>query len=123
VGKVAGERFIAAIEPWHGNELVVYRKGEHGWKRIVIDDSLIEGHTILTADLDGDGSDQIVVGFRGGGGSVRIYTADLKGSWAKSVLDKAIPANACTVADLSGHHGPDIACIGGSSLKWYEHLR
>lgn len=122
VGRVAGERFIAAIEPWHGNELAVYRNGEQGWKRVVIDDSLIEGHTILTADLDGNGSDQIIAGFRGGGGSVLIYTADLTGSWAKSVLDKAIPANACTVADLSGHHRQDIACIGGSLLKWYEHL-
>ena len=123
VGNVAGERFLAAIEPWHGNELAVYRHEQGAWRRVVIDDSLMEGHTIITANLDGDASDEIVAGFRGGGGSVLIYKADSKGSWSKSVLDNAIPANACAVADLSGRHRSDIACIGGSLLKWYENLR
>ena len=72
-GKLGSERFLAAIEPWHGNELAVYRHEQQGWKRLVIDDSLMEGHTILTADLDRDGRDEIAAGFRGGGGSVLIY--------------------------------------------------
>jgi hypothetical protein len=122
VGKVNGERFMAAIEPWHGNELAVYRQGERGWKRVVIDDSLREGHTILTADLDGAGSDVIVAGFRAGGGSVLIYKADSAGTWSKSVLDDTIAANSCIVADLSGRKRPDLACIGGPLLKWYENL-
>jgi hypothetical protein len=123
VGSLGGERFIAAIEPWHGNEVAIYRKGRQGWKRLVIDDTIVEGHTIITVDLDGDGRDEIVVGFRGGAGSVLIYKADSSGTWARSVLDNAIQANACTVADLSGHHRRDLACIGGTLLKWYENLR
>jgi hypothetical protein len=123
VGKLGSERFLAAIEPWHGNELAIYRLSGRGWKRTLIDDSLVEGHTIVTADLDGDGRDEIIAGFRGKGGSVLIYTADAKGRWSRSVLDNAIPANACAVADLSGRHHSDLACIGGPLLKWYENLR
>ncbi len=122
IGKIGGERFMAAIEPWHGNELAVYRHGPQGWKRLVVDDSLVEGHTIVTADLDKDGRDQIVAGFRGGGGSVLIYQVNSEGNWSKRVLDNGMPANACAVADLSGHHWQDIACIGGALLKWYENL-
>jgi hypothetical protein len=123
VGKLGGERFLAAIEPWHGNELAIYRRSGQNWKRTLLDDSLVEGHTIVAADLDGDGRDEIIAGFRGNGGSVLIYKPDSKGNWSKSVLDNAIPANACAVADLSGRHQSDLACIGGTLLKWYENLR
>jgi FG-GAP-like repeat len=122
VGKLGNERFLAAIEPWHGNEVAIYRHDRQGWNRTVIDDSLVEGHTIIAADLDGDGRDEIVAGFRGKGGSVLIYKADSKGIWSKSILDKEIPANACAVADFNDDHRPDLACIGGTVLKWYENL-
>jgi aldos-2-ulose dehydratase/isomerase family protein len=123
VGKLGSERFLAAIEPWHGNEVAIYRHSQQGWMRFVIDDSLRQGHTIVAADLDGDGRDEIVAGFRGNGGSVLIYKADSKGIWSKSVLDNGIPANACAIADLSGNHRQDLACIGGTLLKWYENSR
>jgi hypothetical protein len=123
VGKLGNERFLAAIEPWHGNELAIYRRSGQVWRRIVIDDSLVQGHTIVTADLDGDRRDEIVAGFRGNGGGVLIYKADSKGAWSKRVIDNAIPANACAVADLNGDGRPDLACIGGAVLKWYENLR
>jgi FG-GAP-like repeat len=119
-GHLGRERFLAAIEPWHGNELALYTRGERDWSRRVLDESLVQGHTVATADLDRDGRDEILVGFRGAGGSVLIWSADAKSVWSKSVLDTAIPANACTVADLNGDGRPDIACIGGSVLKWYE---
>jgi hypothetical protein len=38
-------------------------------------------------------------------------------------LDNAIPANACAVADLNGDGRLDLACIGGTLLKWYENVR
>ncbi len=49
VGRWNKERFIAAIEPWHGNQVVVYSKSGRSWNRTVIDDSILDGHTILTA--------------------------------------------------------------------------
>ena len=120
VGKLGRERFLATIEPWHGNELAVYRREGGRWTRTVIDNSLVQGHTILADDLDGDGRDEIIAGYRGNGGSVLIYKADPRWSWSKIVLDSKIPANACAVADLNGDARPDLVCVGGSLLKWYE---
>ena len=57
VGRVSGARYIAAIEPWHGNQVAVYRQHGGSWLRRVIDDSLADGHTIITADLNGDGNE------------------------------------------------------------------
>src|SRR5262249_9489148 len=38
VGHLGRERFLATIEPWHGNQVVVYRLDAGAWKRHVIDD-------------------------------------------------------------------------------------
>jgi hypothetical protein len=106
---------------------VVYRQEAGHWRRRVIDDSLFDGHTMWTADLDGDGNDEIIAGFRGGKHSVFLYHAeDARGErWSKQVLDDGgIAAAACAVADLNGDGRPDIACIGSATanLKWYENL-
>jgi len=127
VGKLGKERFLAAIEPWHGNQVAVYRGSGTAWQRVVIDSSLVDGHTIQTADLNGDGNDEVIAGYRGQGHSVYIYSAeDAAGTrWSKQVLDQGgMGAAACAVADLNGDGRPDIACIGtaGANLKWYENL-
>jgi hypothetical protein len=122
VGHLKRERFLAAVESWHGNQTVIYRQKKGGWNRHVIDDSLVEGHTILAADLNGDGRDEVVAGYRGRGHSVFVYYAR-GSSWSRKVLDNGgIAANACAVGDLNGDGRPDIACIGGATanLKWYE---
>jgi hypothetical protein len=130
VGKTGKQRFLASIEPWHGNQVAVYvppakpaGKGVNvEWTREVIDDSLQDGHTIQAADLDGDGKDEIVAGYRGPGRSVNIYYYNGR-SWHRIPLDKGgIAAAACAVADLNGDGRPDIACIGSATtnLKWYE---
>jgi imidazolonepropionase-like amidohydrolase len=42
--------FIAAIEPWHGNQVVVYRRVRSGvYARQVIDTAVVDGHTLVTA--------------------------------------------------------------------------
>jgi len=124
VGQLNKRRYLAAIEPWHGNQVAIYRENSGQWQRRVIDDSLRDGHTILTADLNGDGSDEVVAGYRGKGVNV-YYAQDPQGErWSKQVLDDSISAAACAIVDLNGDGRPDIACIGSSTadLKWYENL-
>ena len=124
VGHSGKRRFLAAIEPWHGNQVSIYNELKGVWKREVIDTSLVDGHTIVTADLNKDGHDEIIAGYRGEGRSVYIFSEN-KGKWTKAVLDKGgIAAAACAVADLNGDGRPDIVCIGSATtnLKWYENL-
>ncbi len=124
VGQLGSKRFICSIEPWHGNQVVVYQKENNKWERNVIDDSFKEGHTIFTADLNNDGNDEMIAGYRLEGGSAFIYTADDGEGlhWTRHSLDNKISAAACAVADLNNDGKPDIAIIGSASndLKWYE---
>ncbi|HKE22655.1 MAG TPA: VCBS repeat-containing protein, partial [Bryobacteraceae bacterium] len=85
------------------------------------DTSLTDGHTIATADLNGDGRDEVVAGFRGGDRSVYVYYS-AGDKWNREVLDKAMGAAACAVTDLDGDKKPDITCIDSSRLKWYRNL-
>jgi hypothetical protein len=125
LGHLGHTRFLAAIEPWHGDQVTIYREGSRAWSRQVIDRSLVDGHTIVTADLDGDGRDEVIAGYRGKGRSVYLYSAkDKRGdAWEKTILDDGgIAAAACVALDLNGDKRPDIACIGSATtnLKWYE---
>jgi hypothetical protein len=116
-------RFLAAIEPWHGNQVAIYTEEKAAWARQVIDSALVDGHTIVTADLDGDGVDEVVAGYRGKGRSVYIYRAANKTGtkWTREILDDGgIPAAACAVADFDRDNHRDIVCIGGNLLKWYR---
>ena len=128
VGKVAGRRFLATIEPWHGDQVVVYLPGEQGklWNRKVIDPSFHEGHALACADLDGDGNDEIVAGYRGPGTSLFVYHAsDSSGSrWERQLLDSEMAASGVVIADMNGDGRPDIIAIGASTgnVEWYENL-
>jgi hypothetical protein len=126
VGRLAKERFLATIEPWHGNQVAGYRRDGEAWARQTIDETLADGHTVLTADLNGDGNDEVIAGCRGGPRSVYIYYADDSAGrrWTRQTLDGDMPAASCAVGDLNGDGRPDIACIGSATgtLKWYENL-
>jgi hypothetical protein len=124
VGKLGKERFLATIEPWHGNTVAVYTMQNKEWTRQVIDTSLVDGHVLLTGNFDGNDKDAIIASYRGRGTSVNLYRNDGK-QWVKSVLDEGGMAGAgCAVGDLNGDGRADIACIGTSTanLKWYENL-
>ncbi len=125
VGQLGKTRFLAAIEPWHGNQVSIYRQKGTEWSRQVIDASLVDGHTILAADLNGDGFDDVIAGFRGQGRSVYLYHADDPAGekWSRRALDDGgMAAAACAVADFNNDGRPDIACIDSTRLKWYENI-
>lgn len=117
--KTKSGRQLAAIEPWHGNQVVIYEGRGDTWdRRTVIDDTLNDGHTIQSGDLDGDGFDEIVAGYRRAG--VNVYWHNGTG-WSKVVLEqKAMGASGCAFAHLNADTRLDLACLGGGRLKWYE---
>jgi hypothetical protein len=126
LGRLGAQRFITAIEPWHGNRVVVYRHGKDGWPRQMIDDTITDGHALVVVDVDHNGRDEIVVGQRGGERSLILYTASANGDvWTRRVVDQGGMAGAgCAAADLNADKRPDIVCIGSATanLKWYENL-
>ncbi len=121
-GHLGKDRFLAAIEPWHGNKVAIYTEKNGHWERSVIDDSLLDGHTIQTADFDHDGNDEIVAGSRGQPHSVYLYTYDAGAKkWTRSDLDNGgMAAASCAIADLNGDGRADVACIDSGHVKWYE---
>ncbi|MEP6764670.1 MAG: PQQ-binding-like beta-propeller repeat protein [Gemmatimonadaceae bacterium] len=119
--------FFAAIEPWHGNQVVIYRRSTSQlFARTVIDTAVVDGHTIVVTDLDGDGADEVVVGQRGGTHSLWVYTVNSsRTAWTRTTLDEGGMAGAgCVAIDLNGDSRIDIACIGTATanLKWYENI-
>ncbi len=131
VGKVGGRRFLATIEPWHGHQVAVYLEDEHAhagklWNRHVIDSSFRDGHALACADLDGDGNDEIVAGYRGSGTSLYVYyTTEPSGvGWERQTLDTEMAASGVTLADINGDGRLDVVCVGASTgnVRWYENL-
>jgi hypothetical protein len=130
VGKLKnGKQYIATIEPWHGNQVVVYteERGEDGfYKRIVLDEELRWGHGVWCADLDGDGDDELIIGVRDDPNprsgdkftlrrGVRVYkNTDGKGEkWSRQIVDNGgVAVEDLICADLDGDGRIDIIAVG-----------
>ena len=126
-GKLAPDRpFLAAIEPWHGHQVVVYTPaGKDGrWQRRVLDETLNQGHALAVADFDGDGVDEIIAGWRGGEGGLVLYDpADAAGSrFTKVEIDRGITVDGAVAADVNLNGKLDVVVVAGRSnrLVWYE---
>ncbi len=118
MGRVGKRRFLAAIEPWHGNQIVVYTEAGGRWERHVVEDGMENGHALAVGDLNGDGRDEIVAGFRGKGFQLYVFTADDNSGerWTRHILDAGgIAAADCKLADFRGDHRVGIACVGAST--------
>ena len=90
-------------------------------------DTVTSGHTIVTADFNRDGRDEIVTSDRGDTRSLYLYAATSPdgAEWSRQVIDDGdMSASGCAVADLDVDSRPDLVCIGGgtSNLKWYENV-
>ncbi|MDP1930074.1 MAG: VCBS repeat-containing protein [Gammaproteobacteria bacterium] len=131
VGSLAGQpegslessaRFLASIEPWHGNEVVVYRPNEDGslpWAREVIDTELVGGHALVVADLNNDGRDEIIAGHRSSPFGLYIYRyMPDTGLWQRSTLDAGgIGVAGLAVSDFNGDGFADIVAVGSSTAN------
>lgn len=120
-----GRRFLATIEPWHGSEVVVAfeRPATPGSNdatvfgpRLVIDNTLADGHALWVADIDGDRNDEIFAGHRGKNHRVSMYKLDRAGkSWTPTILDREVAAQDLRGADVDGDGTPDVVAVGGST--------
>ncbi len=134
-----GKHFIATIEPWHGNQVVVYTEPTAAgkmWDRHVIDEQLRWGHAVSCADLDGDGSDEIVIGVRDEPAKtdkftqsrgVRVYKVadDVGAKWHRQILDNGgVAVEDLITVDLNGDGKPDIVAVGRQThnirIYWNE---
>jgi hypothetical protein len=133
-----GRRFIATIEPWHGNQVVVYTPPDDAatelWDRHVVDEQLKWGHAVWCADLDGDGDDELIIGVRDNLSSrpqerrgVRIYKAQDGGGakWARHIIeDGGVAVEDLAAADLNGDGRIDIVAVGRQThnirIYWNE---
>lgn len=131
VGRLSSDKaFIAAIEPMHGKELVVYLRDENN-RRIVLDDDLMEGHALATADFLGNGSDQIVAGWRmpnkEGKVGIKLYAAQgANGKWESYWIDEdGMACEDLQVMDMNKDGKVDIVASGRATnnLKIYWNRR
>jgi hypothetical protein len=138
LGTLGGSRFVATVEPWHGNQVVVYTPGaddsdgsqttdgsEGGsndnpprlWTRSVIDEGFANGHGLLVADLNNDGRDEIIVGGRSEPYQLAIFRhlGENRG-WQRINLDDGeIAVSGLAIDDLNGDGFNDIVAIGAGT--------
>src|SRR5688572_1083282 len=135
-GHLPGKRlFLAAIEPMHGSNAVVYFRNQTGdLHRNVLDSSLIDGHAVQCADFLAKGSDQVVVGWRGRIGApigtssigVKMFVPDADGkNWTQQMIDdKGMACEDLAVGDLNSDGKPDLIAAGRGTknvkIYWNE---
>jgi hypothetical protein len=129
LGRVAGRRMIATVEPWHGKSVVIYAEQPGLWARTVIESEITGGHALGWADFDGDGNDELAVGWRDQKPGVALYTVDREGALKSKAMvdDGGMATEDLVVADLNGDKRPDIIASGRATrnvrIYWNETKR
>jgi hypothetical protein len=125
LGRVGGRRMLATVEPWHGAGVAVYAEPSGGgpWPKTTIETALNEGHALGWADFDGDGSDELAVGWRRGKPGVAVYFVNRDGALTSKMLvdDGGMDCEDLMVGDFNADGKPDIVASGRAThnLKIY----
>lgn len=123
LGRLAnGKRYLSTVEPWHANHIVIYEEpadASSAWTRRILTDQLGGGHALWTADLDGDGDEELAVGWRekGQGDFAQPGVAVFDpGGWGYQIIDAGgMATEDLTIADLNKDGRADIIAGGRST--------
>lgn len=130
IGLSGSEKFLAGIEPMHGNIVSVHTFPEAASSpvRTVLTSEFHQGHALGTGDLLGKGTDQIVAGWRNpdknGKVGVKLFVSKNKENtaWEEHWIDdNGMACEDLVLADLDGDGRLDIIASGRATnnLKIY----
>ena len=130
LGRVGGRRVLATVEPWHGAGVAVYVERPGTWAKTTIETALTEGHALGWADFDGDGNDELAVGWRGAPKpGIAIYALERDGALRSKTMvdDGGMATEDLIVGDFNADKLPDIVASGRSTrnikIYWNETKR
>ena len=125
LGRVGGRRLLATVEPWHGAGVAVYaeKPGAPLWAKTTIETAL------GWADFDGDGNEELAVGWRRGKPGLAVYVVDRDGALKSKTMvdDGGMDTEDLIVGDFNGDKRPDIVASGRATrnikIYWNETAR
>ncbi len=119
----SGKAYLATIEPWHGDRVVVYTEPAtpgNLWTRHVLDEQLKWGHAVACANVDADADQELVIGVRDELSNqhrcgVRIYDPvdPAQGKWNRSLVEPGqVAVEDLVTGDLDGDGRVEIIAVG-----------
>jgi FG-GAP-like repeat len=135
LGMLGEKKYIATIEPWHGDKVVVYSEPptqDAVWTRHVIDEQLKWGHAVSVANIDGDPEQELIIGVRDSlndqhRSGVRIFdpVSPQDGKWNRTLIEPGqVAVEDLTVGDFDNDGDVDIVAVGRAThnavIYWNE---
>lgn len=137
LGALANDgRYLATIEPWHGDHVVVYTEpadpAQTLWTRHVLDMQLKWGHAVACANLDDDPEQELIIGVRDQLDTqhrcgVRLYDPvdPSTGNWKRHLLEPGqVAVEDLVTGDFDGDGDADIVAVGRAThnavIYWNE---